>query len=80
MPQIDFSEEDTHAIVLYLHALAVVAEHEHIPICRRSPRTIFAESDDIRLAIRRNDRADARQLFMAFRHFLSSHPQAPART
>ena len=32
--------------------------------------------DDIRAALARNDRAHARELFMALRHFLSTHPEA----
>lgn len=34
--------------------------------------------DDVRAAIRRHDRQHARQLFMALRHFMSTHPPALA--
>jgi hypothetical protein len=66
-----------------------IAEHEHIPEIAAAALGQYLLSqndgaekigamlrDDIRLAIRRNDRAHARQLFMSLRHFLSSHPQA----
>jgi hypothetical protein len=32
--------------------------------------------DDIRAALARNDRGHARELFMALRQFLSTHPEA----
>jgi hypothetical protein len=32
--------------------------------------------DDIRAALRRHDRDHAHELFMALRHFLSTHPEA----
>jgi hypothetical protein len=70
-----------------------IAEHEHIPeIAAAAPGQYLLTQDDgtekvsamlrddIWLAIHRNDRAHARQLFMALRHFLSSHPQACTRT
>ncbi len=70
-----------------------IAEHEHIPEIAAAALGQYLLTqddgtekigamlrDDIRLAIRRNDRAHARQLFMALRHFLSSHPQACTRT
>lgn len=70
-----------------------IAEHEHIPEIAAAALGQYLLTqddgtekisamlrDDIRLAIRRNDLAHARQLFMALRHFLSSHPQARTRT
>jgi hypothetical protein len=70
-----------------------IAEHEHIPEIAAAALGQYLLTqddgtekisamlrDDIRLAIRRNDPALARQLFMALRHFLSSHPQARTRT
>ena len=70
-----------------------IAEHEHIPEIAAAALGQYLLTqddgtekisamlrDDIRLAIHRNDRAHARQLFMALRHFLSSHPQACTRT
>jgi hypothetical protein len=63
-----------------------IAEHEHVPeiaACALAQyllsRNHGAETirdmlrDDIRDALRRNDRAHARELFMALRHFLSTH-------
>jgi hypothetical protein len=63
-----------------------IAEHEHVPeiaACALAQyllsRDHGAETirdmlrDDIRDALRRNDRAHARALFMALRHFLSTH-------
>ena len=35
--------------------------------------------DDIRAALARDDREHARELFMALRHFLSTHPEASRR-
>jgi len=70
-----------------------IAEHDHIPEIAAAALGQYLLTqddgtekisamlrDDIRLAIRRNDLAHARQLFMALRHFLSSHPQARTRT
>ena len=63
-----------------------IAEHEHIPEIaaaalaqyllnqQRGPEKIRDMiRDDIRYALARNDRAHARDLFMALRHFLSQH-------
>ena len=70
-----------------------IAEHEHIPEIAAAALGQYLLTqddgtekisamlrDDIRLAIHRNDRAHARQLFMELRHFLSSHTQACTRT
>jgi hypothetical protein len=69
-----------------------IAEHEHIPeiaaaalaqyllSCQHGPETIRDMlRDDIRAALAREDRKHARELFMALRHFLSTHPEAAAR-
>ena len=66
-----------------------IAEHEHIPeiaatalghylLCqdRGTERIRDMLRDDIRAALARNDRDQARELFMALRHFLSTHPEA----
>lgn len=66
-----------------------VAEHEHIPEIAAVALADYllhqehgAETirdmlrDDIRAALVRNDREHARDLFMALRHFLSTHPEA----
>jgi hypothetical protein len=66
-----------------------IAEHEHIPeiaaaalaqylLCQDhgAERIRDILRDDIRAAIARGDRAHARELFMALRHFLSAHPEA----
>ena len=66
-----------------------IAEHEHIPEIAAAAVGAYllhqehgAERisdmlrDDIRAALARNDRAHARELFMALRHFLSTHPEA----
>ena len=66
-----------------------IAEHEHIPEIAAAALGHYLLSqdhgtekirnmirDDIRSALRRNDRDRARQLFMALRHFLSSFPLA----
>ena len=66
-----------------------IAEHEHIPEIaaaalgqyllnqERGPEKIRDMiRDDIRGALARNDRAHARELLMALRHFLSEHPQS----
>ena len=68
-----------------------IAEHEHIPeiaaaalaqclLSRESGAEMIRDMlrDDIRAALRRNDRDHARELFMALRHFLSTHPEALA--
>ena len=65
-----------------------IAEHEHVPEIaaaalaeyllkqRRGPEKIHTMIvEDIRAALRRGDRAHARELFMALRHFLETHPQ-----
>ena len=69
-----------------------IAEHEHVPeiaACALAQyllsRDHGAETicsmlrDDIRDALRRNDRAHARDLFMVLRHFLSTHPECKPR-
>jgi len=66
-----------------------IAEHEHIPEIAAAALGSYllhqehgAERirdmlrDDIRAALTRGDRAHARELFMALRHFLSTHPDA----
>jgi hypothetical protein len=66
-----------------------IAEHEHIPEIAAAALAHYllhtehgAEEirdmlrDDIRAALERHDRAHARELFMALRHFLSCHPEA----
>lgn len=66
-----------------------IAEHEHIPEiaaaalasylieCEHRPDRIREMiRDDIRHALRRDDRAHAQELLMALRHFLETHPQA----
>ena len=68
-----------------------VAEHEHIPEIAAVALADYllhqqhgAEKirdmlrDDIRAALGRDDRRHARELFMALRHFLSTHPEAAA--
>lgn len=68
-----------------------IAEHEHIPEIAAAALADYllhqehgAEAirdmlrDDIRAALARHDRAHARELFMALRHFLSAHPEAAA--
>ena len=62
-----------------------IAEHEHVPeiaACALAQHLLSRDHgaetigtmlrDDIREALRRNDRAHARDLFMALRHFLST--------
>jgi hypothetical protein len=66
-----------------------IAEHEHIPEIAAAALAQYlihqahgAEKirdmlrDDIRAALAHNDRAHARELFMALRHFLTCHPEA----
>ena len=66
-----------------------IAEHEHIPeiaatalghylLCQDHGTETIRDMlrDDIRAALARNDRDHARELFMALRHFLSTHPEA----
>jgi hypothetical protein len=68
-----------------------IAEHEHIPeiaaaalaqylLCQNHgvERIRDMLRDDIRAALARGDRKHARELFMALRHFLSTHPAARA--
>jgi hypothetical protein len=65
-----------------------IAEHEHVPeiaacalaqylLSREHGAAIICSMfrDDIRDALRRNDRAHARDLLMALRHFLSTHSE-----
>jgi hypothetical protein len=71
--------------------ILAVAEHEHVPEIAAIALAEYllhqehgAEKirdmlrDDIRAALVRNDRQHARELFMALRHFLSTHPEAVA--
>jgi hypothetical protein len=66
-----------------------IAEHEHIPeiaaaalaqylLCQDHGEERIRDMlrDDIRAALARGDREHARELFMALRHFLSTHPGA----
>ncbi len=66
-----------------------IAEHEHIPEIAAAAMGDYllhqehgAERirdmlrNDIRAALARDDRTHARALFMALRHFLSTHPEA----
>ncbi|MBO6757801.1 MAG: hypothetical protein JJ902_15815 [Roseibium sp.] len=66
--------------------ILALAEHEHIPEIAavalgaylmhqpKGPERIKAMiEDDIRDALNRGDRAHARELFMALRHFLAEH-------
>jgi hypothetical protein len=66
-----------------------IAEHEHIPEIAAAALAQFLLSqergtekiceilrDDIRAALARGDRKHARELFMALRHFLSTHLDA----
>jgi hypothetical protein len=63
-----------------------IAEHEHIPEIAAAALAQYLLNqehgpekirdmirDDIQHALARNDRAHARELFMALRHFLSQH-------
>ena len=69
--------------------ILAVAEHEHIPEIAAVALADYllhqehgAETirdllrDDIRAALARHDRQHARELFMALRQFLSTHPDA----
>lgn len=69
-----------------------IAEHEHIPEVAAAALSIYLMDtpdgpsevskmlrDDIRHAIERGDRDHARELIMAFRHFVTEHPEALAR-
>lgn len=69
--------------------VAAIAEHEHIPdiaaaayaawLLRRKggPQGIQRMiCEDIREAIRRDEAAHARELFMALRHYMTEHPEA----
>ena len=66
-----------------------IAEHEHIPEIAAAAladyllhqekgaaiiRTMIV--DDLRVALERHDHDHARDLFMALRHFVSTHPEA----
>jgi hypothetical protein len=68
--------------------ILALAEHEHIPEIaaaalaeyllkqRRGPQKIHQIIvEDIRAALHRGDRAHARELFGALRHFLATHPE-----
>lgn len=69
--------------------VAAVAEHEHIPDVaaaaladdlmhqHHGPQAVHLMiCEDIRAALRRDDLAHARALFMALRQFLTEHPEA----
>ena len=69
--------------------ILAIAEHEHIPEIAAAALGQYLLNqaqgpgkirdmirDDIRSALARNDRAHARELLMALRHFLSEHPQS----
>jgi hypothetical protein len=69
--------------------ILAIAEHEHIPEIAAAALGQYLLSldhgaetirdmlrDDIRSALRRDDRQHARHLLMALRHFLSTHPEA----
>ncbi len=69
--------------------ILAIAEHEHIPEIAAAALAQYLLHqahgperirdmlrDDIRAALARGDRAHARDLFMALRHFVSCHPEA----
>ena len=69
--------------------ILAVAEHEHIPeiaaaalaqylLCQAHGAEKIRDMlrDDIRAALAHGNRRHARELFMALRHFLSTHPPA----
>jgi hypothetical protein len=69
--------------------VAAVAEHEHLPDLnaaaladytmhlRKGPQTILRMiSEDIRAALRRDDVAHARDLYVVLHHFVEAHPEA----
>ena len=71
--------------------ILAIAEHEHIPeiaAVALADYLLHQEHgaqkirdmllDDIRAALNHHDRQHARKLFMALRHFLSTHPEAAA--
>jgi hypothetical protein len=66
-----------------------IAEHEHIPEIAAAALAQYLLNqdhgvekirdmlrDDIRAALARGDRKHAQELFMALRHFFSTHPEA----
>ena len=70
-----------------------IAEHEHVPEIAAAgmARYVLKEShgvekirdmirDDIRQALKREDRDHARELFTTLRHFLDVHPEASVRS
>ena len=70
--------------------IRALAEHEHLPEIAAAALAAYllhlphgAEKvrqmieEDIRVALDRGDRAHARDLFMALRHFLQEHRPAP---
>jgi hypothetical protein len=72
--------------------VVAIAEHEHVPEIAATAmgRYLLNEPrgadkirdmirDDIRAALRRDDRDHARELFMALRHFLNVYPAARQR-
>ena len=72
--------------------LLAIAEHEHIPeivACGLADQLLRGDKgptqirdmirDDLRAAIARGDKAHARELIAAMRHFLTTHPEALAR-
>ena len=65
-----------------------IAEHEHIPEIAAAAMGRYMLKgphgpekirdmirDDIRAALRRDDKDHARELFMALRHFVGAHPE-----
>lgn len=83
------SREDCIALCGLTEAeVLAIAEHEHIPEIAAAALASYLLrsslgatkirdmiSDDIRDAIRRNDRQHARELLMALRNFIDTHPE-----
>ena len=70
-----------------------IGEHEHVPAIAAAAMASYLLKqphgeekirdmirDDIRGALKRDDRLRARELFMTLRHFLDAHPSANSRT
>ncbi len=73
---------------LTVEEIDAIAEHEHIPEIAAAALADYLMhqpkgaatvrgmiTDDIRAALRRNDRTHARDLLMALRRFVSDHPE-----
>ena len=69
-----------------------IGEHEHVPAIAAAAMASYLLKephgeekirdmirDDIREALKRDDRNHARELFMTLRHFLDVHPSARSR-